>query len=124
MESRSSGPFWSEKNGLLNSYPSLRRDVETEILIVGGDITGSLIAHQCIADGRKTMLIDKREIAHGSRSSTTSMLQDEIDVPLFELIGTIGTEGAVASYRDCHDSIDALGKVSQKVRSGCGFRKK
>jgi glycerol-3-phosphate dehydrogenase len=40
------------KNGIINSYPSLRENV-TEILIVGGGITGSLIAHQCMADGFK-----------------------------------------------------------------------
>jgi hypothetical protein len=32
-----------------------------------------------MADGYKTMLIDRREIGHGSTSATTSMLQYEID---------------------------------------------
>jgi hypothetical protein len=27
------------KNGIINSYPSLRENVDTEILIVGGGIT-------------------------------------------------------------------------------------
>ncbi len=124
MRLRSSEPFWLEKNGILNSYPSLRQDVETEILIIGGGITGSLIAHQCMEDGYKTVLIDKREIAHGSTSATTSMLQYEIDVPLFELMKKIGEEGAVANYRACSDSIDTLGKVSKQVKSRCGYAKK
>lgn len=72
MKIRSSEPFWLEKNGILNSYPSLRKDEKTKILIVGGGITGSLIAHQCMKDGYETVLIDKREIAHGSTSVTTS----------------------------------------------------
>lgn len=101
MKLRSSEPFWLEKNGILNSYPSLRKNMETEILIVGGGITGSLIAHQCMEDGYKTVLLDKREISHGSTSATTSMLQYEIDVPLFKLIKKIGAEGAVANYRAC-----------------------
>ncbi len=124
MKIRSSEPFWLEKNGIINSYPSLRKDSQTDILIVGGGITGSLISHQCIKDGYKTMLIDKREIAHGSTSVTTSMLQYEIDVPLFELIKKIGKTGAIDNYWACFNSIDTLGKISRLVNSKCGFKKK
>lgn len=124
MKLRSSEAFWLVKNGIINSYPSLREDIEADILIVGGGITGSLIAHQCIADGYDTVLIDRREIAHGSTSATTSMLQYEIDVPLFELIEMIGESGAVASYRACFESIDKLGKIAKQIRSSCGFKKK
>lgn len=124
MKLRSNEPFWLVKNGIIRSYPSLDHDVSTDVLIVGGGITGSLIAHQCVADGYRTVLIDKREIAHGSSSATTSMLQYEIDVPLHKLIEMIGEDGAVASYRACFDSIDTLGKLSKKIRSKCGFKKK
>lgn len=124
MDLKSSEPFWLIKNGIIDSYPSLRNNIETDILIVGGGITGSLIAHQCIEDGYKTVLIDRREIATGSTSATTSMLQYEIDVQLHELIEKIGEEGAVASYKACFDSIDTLGKISRKVKSDSGFKKK
>lgn len=124
MKLKSSEPFWLVKNGNINSFPSLREDIETEILVIGGGITGSLIAHQCVADGYQTTLIDRREIGHGSTSATTSMLQYEIDVPLYRLIEMIGEKGAVASYRACFDSIDDLGKIVEKVKSKCGFQKK
>ncbi|HMT08744.1 MAG TPA: FAD-binding oxidoreductase [Pyrinomonadaceae bacterium] len=124
MKLRSNEPFWLVKNGLINSYPSLDCDIETEILVVGSGITGSLIAHQCIAHGYQTMLIDRREIAHGSSSATTSMLQYEIDTPLYELIEMIGEQAAVDSYWACSNSIDDLGKIARKIRSKCGFKKK
>lgn len=124
MKLKSNEPFWLVKNGLLASYPSLKKDVECNVLIIGGGITGSLIAHQCIKDGYDTILIDKREIANGSSSATTSMLQYEIDVPLYELIDMIGEEGAVASYRACFDSIDQLGQVVKEIKSKCGYKKK
>ncbi|MFV8368879.1 NAD(P)/FAD-dependent oxidoreductase [Flavobacterium sp. LB2R40] len=124
MKLKSSEPFWLVKNGIINSYPSLRENLETEILIVGGGITGSLIAHQCIADGYKTMLIDRREIGHGSTSATTSMLQYEIDVPLYQLMDLIGENAAADCYWACYNSIDDLKKVVQQVKSDCGFKKK
>ncbi|MGC4231975.1 MAG: FAD-binding oxidoreductase [Niabella sp.] len=124
MDLKSNEPFWLVKNGLLTTYPSLKEDAECDVLIVGGGITGSLIAHQCIKDGYKTILVDKREIANGSSSATTSMLQYEIDTPLYELIEKIGEKGAVASYRACSRSIDQLGEIAGKIKSRAGFKKK
>lgn len=124
MDLKSNEPFWLLKNGLVSSYPSLKSNEECDVLIIGGGITGSLIAHQMIADGYKTILIDKREICNGSTSATTSMLQYEIDVPLFELIEKIGEKGAVNSYKACSDSIDTLEKLSVKIKSKAGFKRK
>ncbi|WP_080778404.1 NAD(P)/FAD-dependent oxidoreductase [Chryseobacterium phocaeense] len=124
MDLKSNEPFWLLKNGLTSSYPSLKSNESCDILIIGGGITGSLIAHQMVSDGYKTILIDKREICNGSTSATTSMLQYEIDVPLFELIEKIGEKGAVESYKACSDAIDILEKLSKQIRSEAGFKRK
>lgn len=124
MQLTSYEPFWLLKNGLLQSYPSLQENIQTDILIIGGGITGSLIAHQCMELGLQTIVIDKREIANGSTSASTCMLQYEIDVPLYQLIEKIGEKAAVASYRACSESIDRLGEIVKTIRSNCGFKKK
>lgn len=124
MDLKSSEPFWLVKNGLMNSFPSLREDIECEVLIVGGGITGALIAQQCVSDGYDTVLIDKREIGNGSSSATTSMLQYEIDVPLYRLIEQIGETKAKASYRACSAAIDTLEKITTQIKSNAGFKRK
>ena len=124
MDLKSNEPFWLVKNGIINSYPSLKEDEECDVLIIGGGITGSLIAHQMVKDGYQTILIDRREISNGSTSATTSMLQYEIDVPLYELIELIGRNGAVASYKACSDSIDHLEKICNEIKSEAGFTRK
>lgn len=124
MKLKSNEPFWLIKNGLIRSYPSLRKNISTDILIIGGGITGSLIAHQCIADGYSTVLIDKREIANGSTSASTSMLQYELDIPLYKLIDMVGQKAAISSYFACANAIDDLKKIVQQIRSDCGFTKK
>lgn len=124
MDLKSNEPFWLLKNGLIASYPSLQSDQECDVLIVGGGITGSLIAHQMVEDGYDTILIDKRELCNGSTSATTSMLQYEIDIPLYQLIDMIGEKGAVASYRACSDAIDIIEKLSKRIKSNAGFKRK
>lgn len=124
MDLKSNEPFWLIKNGLKHSYPSVSENVSTEILIVGAGITGSLIAHQCIKDGYDTMIIDRRDVANGSTSATTSMLQYEIDVPLHVLKQQIGKSPAVESYYTCLKSIKKLEKITKKINSSCGFQYK
>lgn len=124
MDLKSNEPFWLVKNGLLASYPSLHSDAGCDVLVIGGGITGSLIAHQCVGEGYKTILIDKREVCTGSSSATTSMLQFEIDTPLYKLIELIGEKGAIASYEACYKSIDQLGEIAFRIKSKAGFRKK
>lgn len=124
MDLKSNEPFWLIKNGLIQSYSSLRTNLDCDVLIVGGGITGSLIAHQCVKDGYKTVLIDQREIANGSSSATTSMLQYEIDTSLSELIELIGEKGAVASYKACSKAIDQLEDICLEIQSKAGFTRK
>ncbi|MCT4297660.1 FAD-binding oxidoreductase [Elizabethkingia anophelis] len=124
MDLKSNEPFWLIKNGLIQSFPSLMENKTCDVLIVGGGITGSLIAHQCIKDGYNTILIDKREIANGSTSATTSMLQYEIDIPLYKLSEMIGDEGAIASYKACSDSIDTIEDIVKKIHARAGYKKK
>jgi glycine/D-amino acid oxidase-like deaminating enzyme len=124
MNIRSNEPYWLVKNGILHAYPSLKENLDCDVLVVGGGITGALMAHSCVNEGFKTILIDKREIANGSTSATTSMLQYEIDVPLYQLIEMIGIQGAVASYKACRDSINELKKLVKQIKSTCGFESK
>ncbi len=124
MDLKSNEPFWLVKNGIIEAFPSLRDDADCEVLVVGGGITGALIAHQCVEDGYDTILIDKREIANGSSAATTSMLQYEIDVPLYRLTEKIGKAGAEAAYRACLDSITRLGQICQSIGSQAGFAEK
>lgn len=124
MKLKSNEPFWLIKNGLINSFPSLQQDIETEILIIGSGITGSLIAHQCIKDNHDVVLIDRREIVNGSSSATTSMLQYEIDVPLYQLQELIGEDAANTCYKACEDSIKTLEMISKSIKSKAGFKNK
>lgn len=124
MDLKSNEPFWLIKNGLMHSYPSLQEDLTCDILIVGGGITGSLLAHQCVKEGYNTVLIDKREIGNGSSSATTSMLQYEIDIPLYSLTEMIGKTGAEECYHACSAAIDQLQVIAKEIQSEAGFKKK
>lgn len=115
MDLKSGYPYPLIKNGLLFEYPQLRRHEETQVAIVGGGISGALLAYFLTQAGISCIVLDARSIGLGSTCASTSLLQYEIDVPLHRLIQTLGYEKAVQAYRLCADSINTLGKISETI---------
>lgn len=124
MNLTSSHPFWSVNNGLPADYPSLQRDVSCDAVVIGGGITGALMAVHLVEAGVKTLLIDKRDIGTGSTSASTALLQYEIDVPLRELIKKIGPVAAKRSYQLCRSAIGKLQQLAARLKIDCGFERK
>ena len=44
MNLHTANPYWLLKSGLLFEYPSLQQNLKTDYAIIGGGITGALIA--------------------------------------------------------------------------------
>ena len=121
MNTRSNEPYWLIRNALQHSYPSLKEDLATENVIIGGGITGALIAYSLIRAGKKAILIDKRDIGSGSTAASTALLQYEIDIPLHELIEKRGLTCAIESYRKGEEAIKDLENLVEEIKSDCGF---
>lgn len=124
MRLRTLESFWLLKNGIQYSYPSLKKDIDTQILVVGGGITGALTSFALVEQGYKVVLIDRRDIGQGSTAATTSMLQYEIDVPLYELKVLIGEELAVLCYQKGVEAILKLNNLVNENKIDCGFEMK
>ena len=124
MKFRSPETYWLLKNGLRYTYPSLKEDAECDVVVVGGGITGALMAFQVSSEGYDTILIDKNDVSQGSTSATTAILQYELDEPLYSLIDEVGEEAAVNTYLHGVEMIDWLNQLVHKHRFDCGFEMK
>lgn len=121
MDLRSNEPYWLIKNAFNQSYPSLDKSIETDILVIGSGITGALIAWQLIKEGKEVVLVDRRDVCNGSSAVSTALLQYEVDVPLHQLIDQRGVEIAVTSYENCETAIYDLKKIVDEIQSECHF---
>jgi glycine/D-amino acid oxidase-like deaminating enzyme len=121
---RSKEPYWLLKNGIINSYPSLQENIGCDVLIVGGGITGALMAYQLSSEGYKTIVIDKRDVGTGSTSATTSMVQFELDVPLYLLSEQVGKQSAFEIYIGAANAVKKLERLLNSLAIKCGFATK
>jgi len=116
MNLNSGYPFWLAKNGLPFDYNRLERSISADVVIMGGGISGALVAYHLVNAGVNCIVVDARTICLGSTCSSTSLLQYEIDTPLCELKDMVGLKSAVRSYQLCADAIEKLGKIAKKIK--------
>ena len=115
MKLRAGYPFWLIKDGLPFSYPKLQQDIETEVVIVGGGISGALMRYYLVEAGIDCIVVDGRTVGLGSTCASTALLQYEIDTPLTALTEMYGREKAERAYHLCNDAITKLGMIAKKL---------
>ena len=82
------------------------------------------MAYQFSQEGYKTVLLDKRDVALGSTSATTALLQYEIDEPLHLLIDKVGRDAAVDTYTGGVKAIENLERIINSLGLQCEFCRK
>ncbi|CAG5007498.1 Gamma-glutamylputrescine oxidoreductase [Dyadobacter sp. CECT 9275] len=121
MDLISGQPWWFYKNGISNAYPSLTQNTKEEVVIMGGGITGALLAWHLTRAGFPVIVLEKRHIGMGSTSGSTALLQYEIDTMLTDLIGMIGEKNAVRSYQLCVEAIYKVQLICKKLKVKTDF---
>lgn len=115
MQVRSSDTYWVSTDPVQVEFLPLQESVQCDVLIIGGGISGALVAYELVEAGINTVLIDKDRVAQASTAASTALIQYEMDVPLHELIDQIGESDAVLSYRLCFQAVEKLSEIARKI---------
>lgn len=115
MNLNSGLPLWLIRAGIPHDYPTLTADVTTEVTVIGGGISGALMAYELQKAGVGCVVIDRRTVGLGSTCASTSLLQYEIDVPLSVLCDKIGLQEAVAAYKLCEAAVITLQDIAKEI---------
>ncbi|WP_339805424.1 FAD-dependent oxidoreductase [uncultured Marinobacter sp.] len=115
MDLKSGYPFWAVKNGLMCKFPQLTSDIHCDVAVIGGGITGALIADELGNHGFEVAVIEQRDIGWGSSAASTALLQYEIDTHMVDLARRYGEFHAVLAYRACADAIMDLRNLADEL---------
>lgn len=93
---RMAAPLWLDRDraSIRRRHPSLTRDVEVDVAIVGGGIIGATVAAAFAAAGVRVGLLEAALIGHGSTAASTALLMQEPDEPLVSLERRYGRAAA------------------------------
>lgn len=110
-------------NPLTKQYEYLTEDIDTDVIIVGGGVTGAILGYYFSKRKIKAVIVEKSRIAHGSTSITTSLLQYELDSNAMALKSNTSIANIIRSYEL---GIKALAEIEEFIAeygNTCDFKR-
>lgn len=104
-----------------NKYANLNENIECDILVVGGGMSGVLAANEFINRGMDTVLIDENQVGKGSTMANTGMLQYSSDKMMWKFTKDIGERDAFLFYEMCHNAILNLNELHNNISLETSF---
>ena len=117
-------PFWLVRDGLTATYPKLNEDRRCDVAVIGGGITGAMVARRFAEEGLHTVLLEGREMGYGSTGSSTALLQYELDTHLVDLAERIDAEAAQRCYRLCVEAVEGIGRLAEAIGAETDYRRR
>lgn len=108
-------PFWPSTFNSTFNYSALQEDISCDCLIIGGGMGGALTSKLLTEQGVNTVVIDKRDIANGSSSANTGLLQYTNDKTLTSCIHTFGEATGVRFYELCREAMKQLAQIADSL---------
>ena len=114
------GSIWAEEN--LPGFPRLESDLEVDVVVVGGGLTGITTAYLLRKEGVRVALIERERMACADTERTTAHLTIVTDERLHRLAKHLGKDGARAFWEAGAAAIDQIWQITQETRADCDFR--
>ena len=114
--------YWNQTVREPIHFDKLEGPVETDVLIVGGGMSGSLCAYVLSSHGLAVTVVEKNEIGKRSSVANTGLLQYRSDKMLCEFADAIGEEKARLFYKMCLDAMDDLTIINKLLMDSSDYK--
>jgi glycine/D-amino acid oxidase-like deaminating enzyme len=119
---RGGHPVWADDRGPKVRTMSRLISECCDIAVVGGGVSGALIALTLSRAGFDVVVVDRREPGSGSTAASTAMIQFELDTPLRELSEKIGAAKAGRTYHRSLKAVADLKAFTIANKISCDWR--
>jgi len=117
-------PLFTNTNKVPKQYDYLTQNIETDVIIVGGGVTGSILGYYFSKRNINCVILEKNRVGYCSTGVTTSLLQYELDDNINDLIETTTLKNAIRSYELGIKALSEIDSFINKYGNNCDYRKK
>jgi glycine/D-amino acid oxidase-like deaminating enzyme/nitrite reductase/ring-hydroxylating ferredoxin subunit len=122
LTSGKNNSYWLDSMEPIN-YSPLTKDLETDVVIIGGGIAGISVAYSLTRAGKKVVLVEDGNIGSGETGRTSAHLVSALDDRYFELEKIYGEKKA-KSIADSHKAaIDFIEHTINFEKIDCDFER-
>ncbi|WP_062051429.1 FAD-dependent oxidoreductase [Bacillus sp. JCM 19034] len=115
-------PYWRESTSL-TSYPALNQDIDVDVAVVGGGITGLTSAYLLAKEGKKVALLEASTLANGTTGHTTAKITAQHGLIYYEFLSHFGLDTARLYYEAETSAIQFIEDLVAKESIECHFTK-
>ncbi len=108
-----------EDTAKIPRYNELKKDIKTDVLIIGGGICGVLCSYFLKKDGIDSILVDGRTIATGITKNTTAKISSQHGLFYSTLLKKKSIDDAQLYFKAHSQAIDEYEKLCKKI--DCDF---
>lgn len=102
--------------------PSLPADLSTDVVVVGGGITGTSLAYTLSSLGMRVIVLEKGEVVENATTAyTTGFLVSDIDTSLQDLVRIFGIKKAKKIWQSHAHAIASVEKIITSEKIECEF---
>lgn len=116
---RSGRTIWLGSGTPAAKYPALRGHHETEVAIIGGGMTGAMIAQAFSEHGTNVTVVEAGRVGHGSTAASTALLLQEPDYDLEALSKKYGAKAARRVWRLSHAAARDFVATIRRLKIDC-----
>lgn len=113
--------IWAAKTEL-PAFPELNKDIKTDVLIIGGGMTGILCAYMLENAGTDYVLVEADRICGGVTGNTTAKITSQHGLIYDKLIKQLGIEKARMYLNANEDALKMYRTLCSEI--DCGFEEK
>jgi glycine/D-amino acid oxidase-like deaminating enzyme len=95
---------------------------DTAIAVVGGGMTGALVAHAFASAGISTTVLEAAGVGSGSTAASSALLLKEPDLELRQLADRYGRRASRRIWELSHQSVDQLVALLKRLRIRCDLK--
>ncbi len=116
--------FWNAISKRLNNYPELDKDIEVDVVIIGGGITGITAANQLIKAGKKVAVLEADKIGGVTTASSTGNLYIPVQPFYQSIFSKFQLETAKTIAHSRKFAIDYIESQIQEKNINCQFHRR